>query len=45
MKKTISKASQAAYKAWATRRANALKLKRSNAAYKAWATRRENTKG
>jgi hypothetical protein len=32
----------AAKKAWKTRRANELALKRSNAAKKAWKTRREN---
>ncbi len=40
--KTISKRSQAAFKAAATRKANKLFAKRSEAAKKAWDTRRAN---
>jgi len=41
-RKTISKRSQAAFKAATTRKANELFAKRSAAAKKAWETRRAN---
>lgn len=41
-RKTVSKRSQAAIKAAATRKANILFAKRSEAAKKAWETRRAN---